>query len=98
MEGYQRGGWGKGEKVQGIRSVIGKHKLDGESPKMVQETEFKELIRTTNGHELRWGMLEGQAMQGRGRKIKGGNWDNCNSIINKIYLKKQLNLKKQKQK
>ena len=43
-------------------------------------------------------MLEGQAMQGRGRKIKGGNWDNCNSIINKIYFKKQLNLKKTKTK
>ena len=32
-------------------------------------------------------------MGGRGfagwRGIKGGKWDNCNSIINKIYFKKR---------
>ena len=48
--------------------------------------EAKELIRTTHGHELR-----GQGMQVGGvgagqRGIKGGKWDNCNSIINKIYI------------
>ena len=32
-------------------------------------------------------MLEGWGVQGRGR-IKGENWENCNSIINKIYFKK----------
>ena len=32
-------------------------------------------------------MLEGRVVQG-GRGIKGRkNWDNCNSIMNKIYLK-----------
>ena len=31
-------------------------------------------------------MLEGSRVQGRGR-IKGEKWENCNSIINKIYLK-----------
>ena len=35
-------------------------------------------------------------MGGRGctgqRGIKGGKWDNCNSIINKIYFKKEKKL------
>ena len=46
--------------------------------------EAKELIRMTHGYELRWGMLvEGSAGW---RKTKGRKkWDNCNSIINKIY-------------
>ena len=34
------------------------------------------------------GMLEGWGVQGGGG-IKGENWDNCNSIINEIYLKKK---------
>ena len=42
MEGFQwgRGGeeWGRGE-VQGVRSIIGRHKIDGERLRMVQETE-----------------------------------------------------------
>ena len=41
MEGFQ---WGRGveeqgEKVQRIRSISGRHKIDGERSKMVQETE-----------------------------------------------------------
>ena len=28
MEGYQQGGGKMGEKVQGIRSIIGRHKID----------------------------------------------------------------------
>ena len=40
--------------------------------------EAKELICMTHGHELRVG--------GAGwRGIKGVKWDNCNSIINKIF-------------
>ena len=41
----------------------------------------------THGHELRaGGMLEGAGAGRRG--IKGRKkWDNCNIIINKIYLK-----------
>ena len=52
--------------------------------------EAKELIYTTHGHELRWGNAGGRGGTGR-RGIKGRKkWDNCNSIINKIYfLKKQ---------
>ena len=52
----------------------------------IGNVETKELIRTTHGHELRRGMLEGKGVvQGGGgcRRKK----DNCHSIINKIYLK-----------
>ena len=45
--------------------------------------ELKELTCTTHGHELREGMLEGWGVQCGG----GINWENCNSIINKKYLK-----------
>ena len=49
--------------------------------------EAKELICATHGHELRRG-VEGIA---GGNELGGGrqseeNWDNCNSIINKIYF------------
>ena len=48
--------------------------------------EAKELICMTHGHELRWGNADGRGGIGQ-RGIKGGKkWDNCNSIINKIYL------------
>ena len=41
MEGYEQGaGVGRmGEKVQGIRNIIGRHKIDGERLRMVQEIE-----------------------------------------------------------
>ena len=69
MEGFQ---WGGGreeqeERVQGRRSIIGRQKIDGERSKMVWETE---LLCTTHGHELRWGMLEGWGAAGR-RGVKG---------------------------
>ena len=38
MEGYQQGWGGRGRvggKVQGIRSIIGRHKIDGERLRMV---------------------------------------------------------------
>ena len=43
----------------------------------IGNVETKELICTTHGHELK-----GENAGWRG--IKGGKWDNCNSIINKI--------------
>ena len=50
--------------------------------------EAKELIGMTHGHELRWGNAGGR-WGTRWRRIKGRKkWDSCNSIINKIYLKK----------
>ena len=41
MEGFQWGGGREeqGENVQERRSIIGRHKIDGERSKMVQETE-----------------------------------------------------------
>ena len=46
----------------------------------------------THGHELRWGN-DG----GRRDKVEGNNggeeWDNYNSIINKIYLKNKQSQK-----
>ena len=51
--------------------------------------EAKELIYMSHRHELRQGMLEGWEVQGGGG-IKGEeNWENCNSIINKIDFKKE---------
>ena len=48
--------------------------------------EAQELICATHGHELKDGNAGGRGSAGW-RRIKGGEWDNCNSIINKIYLK-----------
>ena len=43
----------------------------------------KELVCMTHGHEMVWGLYE--AVGGaEWRGPKGENWDNCNSIINKI--------------
>ena len=47
----------------------------------------KELLCRTHGHELRWGSDGGRGCyRAKGNK-EGKKWDNCNSIINKIYLK-----------
>ena len=48
----------------------------------------KELIGMTPGHEQWWGdcLREWRVLGGRDQR--GGNGNNCNSIINKIYLKK----------
>ena len=42
-------------------------------------------------------MLEGRGVQG-GEGIKGENWENCNSIVNKIHFKKINKNKKPKKK
>ena len=65
MEGYQ---WGEGrgrmgEKIQGIRSINGRYKIDGEVKNSIRNGEAKELICTTHGRELRGG---GNA---RGRRV-----------------------------
>ena len=41
----------------------------------------------THGHELKGGDVGGRGCAGQ-RGIKGGKWDNCNSIINKYILKR----------
>ena len=51
--------------------------------------EAKELTFMAHGHELSWGNAGG--MDGTGQR--GIKWDNCNSIINKMYfLKKKKRL------
>ena len=55
--------------------------------------EAKELICMTHGYERSWGGgKSGWEGVCRTEGNKGGEWDNCNSIINKIYLKKKLGL------
>ena len=45
-----------GEKVQWIRSINGRYKIDGGDGvnNSIGNVEAKELICTTHGHELRW--------------------------------------------
>ena len=58
---------------------------------IVGSGEAKKLVCTTHGRKLRGGgMLEGMVVPGRGRLRGEKKWDNCNSIINKLYLKKEL--------
>ena len=72
-----------GGKVQRLRNILGRYKIDGEVKNSIGNGEGKELICTTHGHELRGGMWGGGGSTGQ-RGIKG-KWDNYNSIINKIY-------------
>ena len=77
MEGYQRvsGRGREREKVQGIRSIIGKRKRDKGRLRIVYRNgEAKELICTTHGHELKRGMLVGGGcrVEGDQRKKKMG--------------------------
>ena len=59
----------------------------GEVKNSIGNGEAKELICTTHGQELRLGNAGGSGGAGW-RGIKGRKkWDNCNSMINKIYFK-----------
>ena len=58
----------------------------GQGKNSVGNTEAKELICTTYGHELNVGECGAEGVcSAEGNK--GGEWDNCNSIINKYTLK-----------
>ena len=62
----------------------------GEVKNNIVNVEAKKLICMMHGHELKWGGCGGRVCAGR-RGIKGGKWNNCNSIIKKIYfLKKKI--------
>ena len=67
----------------------------GEGKNSIGNGEAKEFICMTHGHEIRGRIMVGEGMQGGGG-IKEGEWDNCNSIINKIYLKKKTQGQSQK--
>ena len=60
----------------------------GEGKNSVGNVEAKELICMTHGHELLGWNVGGREWAGWSG-VRGGKWDNCNSIINKyIFLKK----------
>ena len=67
------------------------HKLQvenrqGEVKNSIGNVEAKELVCMTHGHELKGGNVGGRGWAGWSG-VKEGKWDNCNNIINKIYLK-----------
>ena len=70
-----------GEKVQGIRSINGRHKnRQGEVKNSIGNGEAKELICMTHGHELRGrGNAGGKGCAGRRGRKGITKWDNCNS-------------------
>ena len=76
-------------KVQGLRSIIGRYKIDGDVKNSTGNVEAKELTCMTHGHELKVGGIWEGGWGAGWRGIKGGKWNNCNSKINKIYLKKK---------
>ena len=45
-----------GEKVQGIRNIIGRYKIDRGRLRIVWEMEKPKNLYV-HGHELRWGMM-----------------------------------------
>ena len=59
----------------------------GEVKNSIGNGEAKEVICMTLGHELSWGNDGGgyRAEENKGEK----KWDHCNSIINKLYFKKE---------
>ena len=64
--------------------MIGGKQREGKNS--VGNVEAKELISMTQGHELQGGNVGGSGWAGWSG-VRGGKWDNCNSIINK-YIKK----------
>ena len=59
----------------------------GEGKNSIGNVEAKELICMTHGHELQRGEC-GREGVCRMQWSEGGEWDNCNSIINKYIFKK----------
>ena len=55
-----------GGKVQGVRSINGRYKIDGEVMNSIENGEAKELLCTTHGRELRRVDAGGGAVKGRG--------------------------------
>ena len=75
-----------GEKVQGIRNINGRYKID-RGRLRIGSGEAKELTCMTHGHGLKGRIAGGNEDTGQ-RGGKGRiKWDNSNSIINKIDFK-----------
>ena len=88
MEGYQWGGvagkWGKGTGNKKHNWQAQNSWGRGLVKNSIGNGKAKEFICMTRGHELRGGMAgENEGTGWRGQK---GKCNNCNSIINKIYL------------
>ena len=94
MEDYR---WGGRRENGGKGTGNKKHKWQvqnrqGEVKNSKGSGEAKELICVTHEHKLSWGNVGGRWGTGW-MGIKGREkWDNCNSIINKIYLKEKNDL------
>ena len=74
-------GVGGGEEGKGTENKQRKWQVEnrqGEGKNSVGNVEAKELISMTHGYELQGGNVGGAGWSG-----VGGEWDNCNSIINK---------------
>ena len=57
-----------GKKVQGIKNIKGRYKIDrGEVKNSMGNGQAKELIGMTHGHELRWGNDDGRG----GYRVEG---------------------------
>ena len=79
-------GEGVGEKVQGLSSTIGRYKIDTGRSRTVLETRSQRTYMYDPWTWTKEGGAGGRGVQGG--QSKGGEWDNCNSIINKIYFLK----------
>ena len=79
----ENGGKGIGNKKHKW-SVQNRHR---EVKAIMGNGEAEELICMTHGHELQWENAGGRACAGQTGKKGRKKWDNCNSIINNIYLK-----------
>ena len=73
-----------GGKVPGIRSINGRYKIDRGRLRVVWEMEKSKNLYV-QPMDMNWGGSQGEY---RTEGDKGEKkWDNCNNIINKIYLK-----------
>ena len=79
----------------GKGSGIKKYKLVGtkQPGNYIGNGVAKELICMLHGHELRGGLLERMGVPSRGEKRRK-HWNNCNNIINKIYIFKNATKEK----
>ena len=60
-----------GQKIQGIRNIIGRYEIDGEVKNSIGNGEAKELLCTNHGHELRDGRQCWREARYRAEEDKG---------------------------
>ena len=92
MVSYQWGGGGgkMGKKVQGIRNTNGRYKIDRERLRIVQEMKKPKNLYVQPMGMNQAGEGECWYEEGAGQRERKGRkkWENCNSMISTIYLKK----------